>query len=100
TEAEIIWAPPLEAHPSVLKILNDRIRELSNAPAEEVLLLVGHGSEWPGFKERCEGLLTELGQNLVHQCGLKGFSYATLTSKQLAERVKLLTEECRTLVIP
>jgi len=97
---EIIWSSPLESHPLVLKITEEMARELSREPSEEIILLVGHGSEWPGFKERWDGLLQEIGHYLKHHVGFKAFSYATLKSKKLFKRSHALGRKNRVIVIP
>jgi sirohydrochlorin cobaltochelatase len=56
THAEIVWCPPIEDHDFAYQIISERIMNLSRNPSEEVLLLVGHGSEQPQFYEKWEDL--------------------------------------------
>lgn len=98
--AELIWCSPLEAHSFVLDVLGERVQEASTQPNEEVLLLIGHGSEVAGFKEKWEELLGFLGKHLRVRFGLKGFSYATLKGDQVRRRAKALARKNRLIVIP
>lgn len=98
--AELAWCSPLEAHPIVLNILEERVQELSVIPEDEVLLLIGHGSKVAGFKEKWEELFQHIGQHLQTQLGLKGVSYATLKGNQVISRAKALALKNRLIVIP
>lgn len=100
TNVKMIWTQPLETHPFVLQIMEERVRELSHEPREEILLLVAHGSEWPGFKERWNILLQEMGKWLKGRVGFKGFSYVTLKSNRFMERTNALGRKNRLIVLP
>lgn len=98
--AELIWCSPLEDHPLLLEVLGDRVQALSSQPDEEVLLLIGHGSEVLGFKEKWEELLQHIGRSLRTRFGFKGFSYAFLKGSQIARRAKALSSKNRVIVLP
>ncbi|RKD26733.1 hypothetical protein BEP19_16150 [Ammoniphilus oxalaticus] len=100
TEAKLIWASPLEDHPIVSRIIEARARELSKESMSEIVLLVGHGSDWPGFKERWDQLLQQLGQRLRNAVSFKRVEAVTLNSQQLTRRAKELEGLGRLLVLP
>ena len=100
THAEIIWCPPLEDHDFVYQIISERILNLSENPSEEVLLLIGHGSEHPQFHEVWEELLQRMTINLRRRFGFKGVSYATLHPDVIERRAKALARKNKLLVIP
>lgn len=98
--AELVWCSPLEAHPLVVNLLKERVQALSTQPDEELLFLVGHGSEGIGFKEKWEELFQQLGFHLRNQIGLKGFSYAAIKGNRVVRRAKALARKNRLIVIP
>ncbi|MDU0205802.1 sirohydrochlorin chelatase [Paenibacillus sp. MAH-36] len=66
-KARIHFTSPIDDDPVIAEIMYAKIKELSEAPKQEIVLLIGHGSQEEGF----------------HQKWLQGL-------KQLAERLKAL----------
>lgn len=100
TEAEIIYCPPMDDHPLIVDIVEQRIRELSVNPDEEVLLLVGHGADEGVYHAKWEAVLKRLAVTLRGRLKLKGASYGTLHPDNLHKRAQAVTRKNRTIVIP
>lgn len=96
----MIWCPPLEDHALVEEILVERVQELSRNPSAEELLLVGHGCELPGFRERWESLLEQLAGRLQRTFGFPAAAWATLRPDTVRQRASALGRGRRLLVLP
>lgn len=99
-KSEIIWCSPLEDHRIVKDILADRVGELIQNPREELLFLIGHGSDKPGFHEHWENFLQNLSIHLKKRFGFKGVSYATLHPDTINKRAYALSKRNRLIVLP
>lgn len=100
TKASFIWNAPLEDHPTVLEIVEERAREMSRNARQEVVLLVGHGCKHPRLEKRWDRLLMNIGRRLVKRVGFKSCSFATLSSGRWAEQAKRLASSDRLIVVP
>lgn len=100
THAEIVYCPPMDDHPLIVDILEERIRELTTNPSEEVLLLVGHGADEGEYHQQWESVLQKLAVSLRERCHLKGASYGTLHPNNLRTRAQAVARKNRTIVIP
>jgi sirohydrochlorin cobaltochelatase len=99
-KARITWAGPMDDHQEVRDILRDRIKEVSIDPAEETLMLVGHGSDIPGFKEKWLSLLERCASDLGSEMSFKRAAYATIHPDTVRERAVQAAERGRLVVIP
>ena len=95
-----IWSPPLEDHPLVERIVEQRIRDLSQYPAGESLLLVGHGNAEPTGREKWERLLKRLALRLQNRFHFAAAGYATLRPDTVREQACQLAESGELLVVP
>ncbi|MGD8191834.1 sirohydrochlorin chelatase [Brevibacillus ginsengisoli] len=100
TQAKIVYCAPMDDHPLIVDILEERIRELSIDPREEVLLLVGHGADEGKYHASWEKVLQRLTTNLRERCGFKGATYGTLHPNNLRRRAEAVSSKNRTIVIP
>ena len=98
--ARILWCPPLEDHSLVEQIVGQRAMELAKDPRKEALLLVGHGSDWPGCQERWEKLLRRMTFRLQNRYAFSAAGYATLRPDTLREQVLALSEKGEVIVLP
>lgn len=98
--ARILWCPPLEDHSLVEQIVGQRAMELAKDPRKEALLLVGHGSDWPGCQERWEKLLRRMTFRLQNRYAFAAAGYATLRPDTLREQVVALSEKGEVIVLP
>lgn len=63
-QARVHWGMPIDACPTIARIVREHIRELSVDPANEAVLIVGHGSDKPGFHERWRDGLNRLAEQV------------------------------------
>ncbi|MFD0960166.1 sirohydrochlorin chelatase [Paenibacillus chungangensis] len=90
TSANITYGRPMDDAPEVIELLLDNLSELSVRPSEEALLLIGHGSEEPVFRERWQRGLSRLAERL---CDLGGFAradYALLLPDEASRKLTAL----------
>lgn len=100
TTADITYCPPMDDHPLIVEILQERIRELSDDPESEVLLLVGHGADEGEYHAKWEGVLQRLAVTLRKELGFKGATYGTLHPDNVSDRAKAVSKRNRTIVLP
>ncbi|MBO9606145.1 MAG: cobalamin biosynthesis protein CbiX [Paenibacillaceae bacterium] len=62
--ARVHWGAPIDAFPTIARIVCEHIRDLSVDPANEAVLIVGHGSDKPGFRERWRDGLDRLAEQV------------------------------------
>ncbi|GAB7387725.1 hypothetical protein BSNK01_15620 [Bacillaceae bacterium] len=100
TKARIHFLPAMDDHPYVLELLTERLRELSRKPEEEVLFLVGHGAEEPGFHERWERMLQSVTRQLRRRLRFKGATYGTLHPDNVYRRAQAVGRKNELVVCP
>jgi sirohydrochlorin cobaltochelatase len=100
TRARFLWCQPLEDHPLVEQIVCERLRALSVDPHREALLLVGHGSDLPGYRERWGRLLHRLTFRLQNRYYFSAAGYATLRPDTVATRARQLASCGELVVLP
>ncbi|UYZ14579.1 hypothetical protein A6764_06350 [Brevibacillus sp. WF146] len=100
TRARFLWCPPLEDHPLAEQIVCERLRGLSVDARREALLLVGHGSDLPGYRERWERLLHRLTFRLQNRFYFTAAGYATLRPDTVATRARQLAACGELIVLP
>ncbi|SHF12255.1 Sirohydrochlorin ferrochelatase [Seinonella peptonophila] len=84
--AKIHYLEPMDDHPLIAEILIERAERLSQHPSEEVLMLIGHGSEYAGYRERWHSVVQGLGHRICEKLPfsevISGFMHPdTLASK-------------------
>jgi sirohydrochlorin ferrochelatase len=100
TAAKLVWCPPLEDAPQAEAVWTDRVRELSAHAEQETLLVIGHGSGHPRYRERWARLLQKAASRLQRKFGFRQASYATLLPDTAAAEAAKLAGEGRLLVLP
>mgnify|MGYP002479090475 CR=1 FL=1 len=100
SKMRIVWCPPLEDHPLVEQIVEDRLLALSTAARRETLLLVGHGSDLAGYREHWERLLQRLAATIQRRFPLASVGYATLRPDTVTARARQLAASGTLLVLP
>ncbi|QDX92441.1 cobalamin biosynthesis protein CbiX [Brevibacillus laterosporus] len=100
TTMEMIYCPPMNDHPFILDILEERIRELSSDPKEEILFLVGHGADEGENHRKWEEVLQSMTQTLKERLKFSEATYGTLHPDNLRTRAEEATNQGRTIVIP
>jgi len=100
TKAEIVYCEPMNDHPLVVDILLERATELSANPADEVLMIVGHGADEGEYHERWEAVLQKITPVVRRRAGFKGATYGTLHPDNAASRARAVTRKNRVIVVP
>ncbi|SDX23699.1 Sirohydrochlorin ferrochelatase [Marininema mesophilum] len=98
--AEVIPSQGMDAHPRIIEIIEERVAMLAEEPKEESILLVAHGSEKAGFRERWERGLAELAAALVERFKFSSIDYAMLRTKDVRPKAQALAMRGRLLVVP
>ncbi|MBU9723564.1 MULTISPECIES: sirohydrochlorin chelatase [Bacillaceae] len=97
---DIIWCDPMNHHPLILDILSERVNHLSENPANEVVMLVAHGSAHEGFQEKWEDMLREMTSVLKKTFEFSNVIYGTLRPDTVREKAKTVPNNRSLLVIP
>lgn len=100
TKAEVVYCSPMDDHPLIIDILEQRIRELSANPRQETLLLVGHGADEGKYHAKWEQVMQSMAITLRERFGFKGVSYGTLHPDNLRSRTEALSRKNQTIVVP
>nr|WP_240353653.1 CbiX/SirB N-terminal domain-containing protein [Cohnella algarum] len=90
--AKLTYGRPLANDAEVAEALADLAARVSESPAEESLLLIGHGSEEPWFREAWERDLSGLAVRIAERVGFADAAAAMLRPDQAAEQVGRLRE--------
>ncbi|SMO92333.1 sirohydrochlorin chelatase [Melghirimyces algeriensis] len=99
-QADIVWCKAMDAHPFMVRILEDRVRALLPNPEKENLLLVAHGSEKPGFRDVWEKGLQQLADHLHQRFPFQEVEISMLQVGDVREKAKTLSHLGRLLVLP
>ncbi|MHA7967402.1 sirohydrochlorin chelatase [Paenibacillus sp. CAU 1782] len=91
--ANVFFGAPIDDDTEIAELLLSNIAELSQEPAREALLLVGHGSIEPGFHERWTQGLQAMATRLSELGGFARVSYAMLLPDQAMSRLLELQEK-------
>ncbi|CAH1213000.1 hypothetical protein PAECIP111893_03609 [Paenibacillus plantiphilus] len=86
----IHFGQPIDDDPEIAELLLSNIRELSQAPDRERLLLVAHGSVEAGFHGRWRSGMTGLARRLRELGGYAGAEIAMLLPNQAACKLRVM----------
>ncbi len=87
-QAYIHLCSPIDEDPIATEIIYNKIKELSTHPNQEVLILVGHGSDVSGFHEKWQVGLNGLIAQLQLKGGFDQVDAAMLKPDQLTMKMK------------
>lgn len=102
-EVAVHCTDPIDDDPIIASIMLDKLRNVSANPAEELLLLIGHGSEEAGFHERWQQGLSQLAARLKRLGGFAEADTAMLLPDQLQGKIMRWRErrpELQAVVLP
>ncbi|MBB6690689.1 cobalamin biosynthesis protein CbiX [Cohnella xylanilytica] len=90
--ARLTYGKPIADDPEIAEVLLDKLKEssVSSEPSKECLLLIGHGSEEPWFREEWKRGLEGLAARMKRVGGYAGAAVALLRPEEVAERVREL----------
>ncbi|MCE7791139.1 cobalamin biosynthesis protein CbiX [Salipaludibacillus sp. CUR1] len=100
THCRIIWREPMNNHPLILDMISERMDALTSEPENETLLIVGHGSDEPGFKQKWEGFLEEIKLEVDKRFSFHKTVYGTLHPDNLRQVAESLPDDKKMLVLP
>jgi len=86
--ARVHYCDPIDADADVIEILYEKMSPLSRRPAEELLLLVGHGSELDGFHDVWRGVLEEAAARLRERGGFAAADTVMLLPDEAEAKVR------------
>ncbi|XID90472.1 sirohydrochlorin chelatase [Paenibacillaceae bacterium WGS1546] len=90
----IDYGRPMGNDPEVADIVLQRLRDMSERPEDEIVLLIGHGSAEAGFREAWERELAELAGQAKSLGGYRESSYALLLPDQVGRELDRLRDRC------
>lgn len=101
--ARVHWTAVMDDHPYIVEALLDKIRPLSADPAQEVLLVVGHGSQEDGFYDAWRTVLERLADKLQQQGEYRDAAAALLLPDETGDVMRNLQErypDCSVILVP
>lgn len=84
--AELIYSKPMDDDPELVGAILDRLKQISVSPIRESFLLIGHGSQEPGFQEAWEQGLASISEQLMRFGGFGACQTALLLPNQVRQR--------------
>ena len=75
TDAEVIWGPSPTAHPLMADIMLDHAQQLSTNPANEMVMIMGHGAMTPKENEMDLATLAEHAASIKEKGGFQDVKY-------------------------
>lgn len=100
SKMRMIWCSPFDEADQVQRIVEDRLQEMIVDPCSETLLMVGHGSDVPGFREHWDDLLSSIVFRCQQKYGFRASAHATLLPDTIATQADKLARIGRLLVLP
>jgi sirohydrochlorin ferrochelatase len=82
------YGDPIDDDPDVAEVVYEKIKSLSIRPEKEIVILVGHGSDAPGFYEQWAHSLGRLAARVQERGGFAGSDWAVLLPDQLHSKVE------------
>lgn len=86
-KARIHCTSPIDDDPVIAEIIYDKIKELSESPTQEILLLIGHGSQEEGFHHKWLQGLEQLAGRLKALGGYDEAGVAMLLPDQVHSKM-------------
>ncbi|UKS26590.1 cobalamin biosynthesis protein CbiX [Paenibacillus sp. HWE-109] len=92
-QARIHFTSPIDDDPVIAEIIYDKIKELSESPRQEILLLIGHGSKEKGFHLKWRHGLELLAERLKALGGYDEADVAMLLPDQVNRKMAWWAEK-------
>ncbi|TFE26960.1 sirohydrochlorin chelatase [Cohnella luojiensis] len=90
--ARLTYGEPMDDDPELVGVILERLKEMSKHSANESILLIGHGSNEPGFREAWERGLNAISDQLMRFGGFGACTSALLLPNQVQERWERLRQ--------
>ncbi|MCH5586526.1 cobalamin biosynthesis protein CbiX [Shimazuella sp. AN120528] len=91
---------PMNDHPLILDVLAERVHALSTDISNEIILLVGHGSDLPWFQAEWGKVADKIASQLQDKVGAKSISYAFTLPDTLRARLEEESKENAVVLLP
>ena len=88
--AKVKLGKPIDDDPVIANIVYEKLRPLSTDPERETLLLVGHGTDVPGFHERWRQGLSRLAERVRKLGGFAACESAMLLPDEASAKMEAL----------
>ncbi len=101
--SRIHFGSPMDDDPLVADILYDKIKDLSVRPEKEIVLLIGHGSNQPGFYDKWRAGTERLAARIRALAGFAAADAALLLPDEAGSRLRhwrTQRPDCDVLVAP
>ncbi|QYR24344.1 cobalamin biosynthesis protein CbiX [Paenibacillus sp. sptzw28] len=93
SRTRVHFGAPIDDDPVIAELLYSNIRELSESPARESLLLIAHGASDAVFQERWRRGMTQLARRLRELGGFAHAEIAMLLPDEAASKLQALTQQ-------
>ncbi|AQT84473.1 sirohydrochlorin cobaltochelatase CbiX [Paenibacillus larvae subsp. larvae] len=93
-EASVRITRPIDDDPQIAELLVERMGELSDEPEKEIVILVAHGSDEPGFEERWRQGMKLLAERVKKIGGFVVVDYALLLPEEVRKKVICWQRDC------
>lgn len=97
---KVKWLSALDDHPLVEQIVVERVQALSKACHRETVLLVAHGSDQQGFREKWHKMLENLSNRIRQHFGFIKVDFATVHPLTIRPKAEALAQLGTLLVVP
>ncbi|UQZ34802.1 cobalamin biosynthesis protein CbiX [Paenibacillus sp. PK3_47] len=98
-KANIHYGYPVDDDPDIAVMIWDKLRELSENPQQETILLVGHGSIHDGFRQRWIQGISSLAERVRSVSGVAAADYGLLNPDSVRSRVQYWQEQGHTVLV-
>ncbi len=99
TRAQIHLCDPIDDDPEIAQLLADKLKPITMNPAQEVVLLIGHGSKEQGFHERWRHGLESLAQQVKAIGGYAEADTVMLLPDEVPEKLSWWSQNRQDLAI-
>ncbi|WP_128895827.1 sirohydrochlorin chelatase [Longirhabdus pacifica] len=102
-KAQMTLCDPLDDHPIVAEMIAAKIQPVIHQPEKEIIILVGHGSNESGFKEKWEQGMRSVASQVKERSHVKAVDIALLLPDQLPSTLSKWKKEepnCDITVVP
>lgn len=87
--ADVHLCAPIDADPDIIDVLYEKMFPLSRLPAQEAVLVVGHGSALGGFRDVWEKVLAETAEGLRARGGFAAADTVMLLPDQVQDKLNI-----------
>ncbi len=90
--SNVHWVGPMDEDEKIISIIRERAQAITIDPANEILLMIGHGSEVLPFENAWRRQLHRFGQRLRDEIGFSSYEFATIMPLTVRQKVESLNQ--------